>query len=218
MDSLPINITDIGILLVMLISGALAFLRGFVREVLAIGAWAGAIVATFFAFPYAQSYPRLYIAEPLIADIVTAVAIFLVVVVILSIIASMVSKRVRDSEIGALDRSLGFLFGLVRGAFLLVLAYMALALMVAPKDRPSWLQEARALPLLHYSSTVLVDLTPLAWKEFLAPASEETPSDQKTPPGNPTGSRKSSDTRQETGYTGSARQDMDRLIRSQQGN
>ena len=44
---MPITILDIILLVVMLISGLLAMIRGFMREILSIAAWAAAAVATF---------------------------------------------------------------------------------------------------------------------------------------------------------------------------
>ena len=80
MDSLPINLTDIIVLTVIVLSAAFAFVRGFVHEMLAIGSWAGAALATLYGFPYAQPIARQYIPSPLIADMVAGIAIIVVLV------------------------------------------------------------------------------------------------------------------------------------------
>ena len=47
---MPITLLDIGLIAVMLISGLLAMIRGFMREVLSIVAWVLAAVATLYAY------------------------------------------------------------------------------------------------------------------------------------------------------------------------
>ncbi len=46
MEAAPINVTDVVVALVILISGLLAFFRGFVHELLAVLSWIGAGLAT----------------------------------------------------------------------------------------------------------------------------------------------------------------------------
>ena len=52
---MPITLLDILLLGVMLISGLLAMIRGFMREILSIAAWAAAAVATLYAYPQAPA-------------------------------------------------------------------------------------------------------------------------------------------------------------------
>ena len=57
---MPITILDLALLAVMLISGLLAMVRGFMREVLSIAAWGAAALVTLYAFgkllPTAKTY------------------------------------------------------------------------------------------------------------------------------------------------------------------
>ena len=43
-----------------------------------------------------------------------------------------------DSRIGALDRTLGFLFGLGRGLLIVVVAFLFFSWLVPDKQRPDW--------------------------------------------------------------------------------
>ena len=73
MEDLPVNLVDILVALIIIISALLAFGRGAAREVLGIGAWVGAGVATFFAFPHTRPIARdLIPSSMLIADVVAA--------------------------------------------------------------------------------------------------------------------------------------------------
>ncbi len=160
MDNLPINVTDLTILVILGLSAAFAFFRGFVHELLAIGSWIGAGVVTLYGFPVAQPEARKYIGSPLIADMVAGIAVFLIVLIVLSIATRLLSRRVRDSSLGPLDRSLGLLFGALRGAVLVCIAWLMLLWVVPREDHPDWITEARGLPLVERGGDLLTRLIP----------------------------------------------------------
>jgi membrane protein required for colicin V production len=158
MADVPINLVDLAVIAVLAISGIFALVRGLVHELLAVGSWIGAAIATLYGFPKAQ--PVALITVPLVADIVAGVVIFLIVLIVLSIITHLIARRVRRSHLGALDRSLGMVFGLLRGAVLVCMAWLALSWTVPRDDYPKWLLEARSLPLIERGALMLIDLVP----------------------------------------------------------
>lgn len=160
MDNLPINITDLALIALLLISGLLAFSRGFVREVLSILAWVVSFVVALQFYPQLSPYVQRYIESQQIADAIAMGAIFIVSLVILWVISSAISRRVQNSEVGALDRSLGFLFGLLRGAVIVSLLYLLLVQFLPPREHPAWLREARAMPLIEYGANLLIEAAP----------------------------------------------------------
>jgi membrane protein required for colicin V production len=151
---------DLIIIAILALSALLAFMRGFVREVLSIGAWVGAALATIYGFPILQPYARKYIEVALFADIAAGVAIFVVALIILTVLSHALSRNVRSSALGAVDRSLGLLFGLVRGAVLVCLAYLVMAWAIPQEDRPTWVAEARTLPLVQQGASLLLKILP----------------------------------------------------------
>src|ERR1051325_7612142 len=112
---MPITLLDIILLAVMLISGLLAMIRGFMREILSIAAWGIAAVVTAYSFNKVTPITQQYIASETGAKVATIVGIFLGTLLIVSIITVRISDMILDSRVGALDRTLGFLFGLARG-------------------------------------------------------------------------------------------------------
>jgi membrane protein required for colicin V production len=160
MDNLPINITDIVVGVVLLISALLAYARGFVHEVLSVLGWVGAIFATIYGYPYVKPYARDLIPIDLIADLAAGVAIFILTLVVLSLLTRGIAKMVKDSALNILDRSLGFLFGIVRGAVIVCIAYLALSWLVPPVDHPAWVQSARSMPLIRVGSDILKTFIP----------------------------------------------------------
>ncbi|MFO1061334.1 MAG: CvpA family protein [Dongiaceae bacterium] len=155
------NVTDIVVLAVLGLSALAAFSRGFVREVLAVGSWVAAAVATIYLFTPARPLLRQYISYQLIADALTGAGIFVITLAICSTLASFLSRHIRGGALGAIDRSLGLLFGLARGAILVCLAYMFMVwLLPKESDRPAWLQQARSLPLAASGAEYLRSLIP----------------------------------------------------------
>jgi len=145
---------------IMLVSGFLAMLRGLTREVLSILSWAVAALATLYFFPKYQAEARLYIEPAMLADAVLAAAVFLVVLIVVSLITMRISDKVLDSRVGALDRTLGFIFGLARGLVLVVIAYLFFSWLVPEDTQPRWIREARSLPILKSTGNAIVSLLP----------------------------------------------------------
>src|SRR4029078_6380448 len=99
---------------VMLISGLLAMIRGFMREILSITAWGAAAVATLLLYNRLLPIAKANISSDIVAAVAVVGRVFLATLLVVSIITVRISDKVLDSRIGALDRTLGFLFGLGR--------------------------------------------------------------------------------------------------------
>ena len=134
---------DLGLIVVVLISALLSMLRGFTREVLAIASWAAAAAAAYLFHPMLLPTVKQYISNDKGALAVAAASIFLVTLVIVSIITVKISDLILDSRIGALDRSLGFLFGAGRGFLLCAIAFIFFAFLVPEKSYPTWVQNSK---------------------------------------------------------------------------
>ena len=160
MDELGINGVDIVVGLVLLISALIAWGRGFVHEVLSVASWIGAIFATIHGYPHLKPYMRELITMELAADFVSGVLLFIVSLAVFSFVTGFIAKRVQESALNTLDRSLGFMFGVLRGAVLVCLAYIAVEWMAPPKEQPEWLRTARVMPLVEAGADLLEALVP----------------------------------------------------------
>ncbi len=155
-----VNMVDIGIIAVLLISALLAYVRGLVHEVLSLAAWIGAAFATLYGFPFLQPHARKLTTIDILADFGAGVVIFVVSLVLLSMLTRRISKKVRTSALNAVDRSLGFLFGLARGALVVCIAYIGLELVYPKDDQPEMVRQARALELVEPGAEMLTSLIP----------------------------------------------------------
>ncbi len=154
------NVIDIGVFSIVVLSALLAFSRGLVRELLSVAGWVGAAFATLYLFPLAQPVARDLIPMTLAADLGSALLIFLVVLIAFSILSGFITRQLHQTEFKLLDRSLGFVFGAARGLVLLSLGLLLINWAYKPDERPIAVREAKSLPVLAYGADLLRSLVP----------------------------------------------------------
>src|SRR6201998_2733290 len=141
---MPITILDLVLLAVMLISGLLAMVRGFMRELFSIAAWGTAALVTLYAFSKLLPTAKAYFNNDTVASVVVVAGVFIGTLIVVSIVTVRISDMILDSRIGALDGTLGFLFGLARGLLIVVVAFLFFSWLVPDKQRPDWVTGAKS--------------------------------------------------------------------------
>jgi membrane protein required for colicin V production len=157
---MPITILDLVLLGVMLVSGLLAMVRGFMREILSIAAWGAAALVTLYSFSKLLPTAKTYFNNDTIAAAVVVAGTFIGTLIIVSVITVRISDMILDSRIGALDRTLGFLFGLGRGLLIVVVAFLFFTWLVPEKQRPDWVTSAKSRTVLQGTGDWLMSLLP----------------------------------------------------------
>ena len=168
------NPLDIGVIAVIGLSAVFAFARGFVREALSIVAWVGAAFITLYGFNMVYAIIQPMVTNPLLSQLIAGFGLFVGSLVVLTIITGIAARSVRSSALSPIDRTLGFIFGLVRGAFIVSLAYLLLDVSVQTPERPAWLRDAKSAPYLHQGADLLRNVLPESLKLKTAAAAEET--------------------------------------------
>src|SRR5437868_12954178 len=157
---MPITLLDMILIGVMLVSALLAMIRGFMREVLSIAAWVIAAVATVYAYSRLLPYAKSYFNNDIIAAGAVIGGTFLLTLIVVSVITVRFSDMVLDSRVGALDRTLGFLFGLGRGLIIVVVAFLFFAWLVPARTQPGWVANANSRPVLQSTGDWLMSMLP----------------------------------------------------------
>ncbi|MGI2035704.1 CvpA family protein [Rhizobium panacihumi] len=145
---MPITIFDGIVIGVTLFSAVLAMVRGFSREVLSIASWVGSVAAAYYLYPLVLPYAKNYTADDKIALAASVGIIFLIALIIITFITTKIADFIIDSRIGALDRTLGFLFGAARGILLLVVALAFWNWLVGAQAQPDWVKNAKSKPFM----------------------------------------------------------------------
>ncbi len=157
---MPITILDGIVLGVALFSAILAMVRGFSREVLSLAAWGGSAYAAYKLHGLLVPYAMQYTSNNDVAKAGSAAVVFLVALIIISFITMKIADFIIDSRIGALDRTLGFIFGAARGVLIVVVAMMFFNWLVDPPARPPWVTNAKSKPMLDSLGERLIALLP----------------------------------------------------------
>lgn len=160
MSDLPVNTIDIVVIAIVLISAFVALWRGLVRETFSIFEWVASAYAALRLAPVFQPMLAGIVEPPWLAWIAAFVGTFIIVLVPLSMLTHRFAEIVKRSEIGPIDRALGFVFGIGRGLVIVGLAYIAFASFVPQEEHPPMLTGARLFPLIQNSSEVLLSLLP----------------------------------------------------------
>lgn len=169
---------------VVVLSGLLALARGFVREVLGIGAWIGAGLAAFAFYPMVEPQISGLVGEPKLVLPLSIGIVFVVVLIVLSILSAWLGSMVRDSILAGVDRTLGLAFGLVRGAVIVCLAYIGLSIFLQPSEWPAAIIHARFLTYAQGGAAFLVEFLPPAYRphvDALEPAATGAHKSAATP-------------------------------------
>lgn len=185
------NTLDYIVIGIVLLSGLLALLRGLMREIFSLIAWVGAYFAAVKFYKLALPTVHHYIKHDKTAEWAAMAAVFLIALIILMLLGFFICGLVRGKALTAIDRSLGFIYGLARGALVVSLLYMVAVIVLWPdidtlpakpadaaqkteaeqkqedKDHtspPDLLMEAKTRPALAYGASVLKNIIP---KEML---------------------------------------------------
>ncbi len=166
---------DAVIVAVVLLSAVFAFFRGFIREVLTILGVVGGLVAAYFGgpplLPMMKNWlgikegadPKLYfgvIPDTALADALAYGSVFLVVVIVLSIVSHLLAGWARAIGLGAVDRTLGVAFGIVRGVAVLAIIYLLPYILIDKETRMAWIKESRTLVFVEQTSAWMAGFLP----------------------------------------------------------
>jgi membrane protein required for colicin V production len=149
-------------LTILLVSGLLALLRGFVREALSVTAFVAASLATLWALPAFIGPAESMISPPLLADAVVVVTVFILVYLAVTFVTSSLSTGLAKGEdVNVVDRTVGFAFGIIRGLVLLGLGVILFTQAFGTNGRPpTAITEARIYPLVNATARALQTLAP----------------------------------------------------------
>lgn len=156
---MPITLLD-GILVgFTLVSAMLAMVRGFSREVLSIVSWVAAAAAAYFFYKPVLPYVQPYIDNDQIALAAAIGIVFVVALIIVSLITMKIADLIIDSRVGALDRTLGFLYGAARGVLVVAVALLLFNWLVGSQQPPA-VANAKSRPMLESIGQWLESMVP----------------------------------------------------------
>ena len=164
---------DIAVAVVITLSGLIGLWRGVIREVFALAAWVAAIICMYvFGEQMAQLLPFAR-DTPWLRLLAGYAIVFLGVFVTLSVVGFLFSKLVKVIGLSFVDRALGMVFGVLRGALITVLlVFIAGATNLSTTSW--WRDSVTAKPLVTFAAILRSKLPDDLAKRFKFSATQIT--------------------------------------------
>ena len=149
------NLLDIIIILTMLVSVLLAVTHGFVKEILSLMGWIVSFVSVILLMPEAGNYLKPFFESQAISDLITISIIFIVVLLVWRLLSLFFVKLFKFTSIGYIDRTLGFLFGVLRVYILASIIFGILIQKIEKERRPLYIQNSSISEVIEESNNFL---------------------------------------------------------------
>jgi membrane protein required for colicin V production len=174
---------DLIAIVILLVSGLIGFTRGAVRELVTVFAFTLAAMAALYLLPIVGPLIGDHVKPVWAANAVAVVVVFLAAFIALRVAAHALTKRLHETALGAVDRTIGLGFGIVRALVFLGVFYLAFNVATPPELLPRWISEAKLYPLARGSAEVLRVVLPKAWaqRSALAPVLDRMEKEGQSP-------------------------------------
>lgn len=149
---------DVAVIIIILLSTVFAFLRGFIKEFLVLLGWLAAAVITIYLYPQAIELVNEYVKGSKVVSIITVSLLFLTILILISIFNAMILDNLREMRLGVIDRSLGFLFGLLRGVLLASVIHFSIVILHEKGDGPKWLTKGETYNITVIGANMIKDI------------------------------------------------------------
>ncbi|MET0204027.1 MAG: CvpA family protein [Casimicrobiaceae bacterium] len=156
---------DLAILAVIMLSTLFAFLRGVVRELIALVAWVVGFVGAIAFAPTVGAWIPEIPGYPAVRYLIAFAVILIAALVIGAIIAGPLARVIRAAGLGFVDRFLGSIFGMLRGLLVIVGFVLVAGLTTLP--RADWWQNSALAPAFITGALALKPWLPERWAERL---------------------------------------------------
>lgn len=136
------NEADWVIIAILGFSAVISLWRGFVREAISLGLW---VVAFAIAMTFSPSLAHLlnnWITVESVQKVIAFAGLFIATLFVGGLVSQLLSALVKKVGLGALDRLLGMLFGILRGCIIIVVVIILLPQVIAVDQQLWWNQSA----------------------------------------------------------------------------
>jgi uncharacterized membrane protein required for colicin V production len=138
------TIFDITIFTIVAISSIFGLYKGMLNIVINLLGFIASIIAAILLFPYIKSTFSAHIANDLAASILSGIVAYVFSLVVLTFITSKIVALFSSASHGFLDRTLGVLFGILRGLIISIVIFAVVAIL----SSGSYLKAKNAMSLI----------------------------------------------------------------------
>ncbi len=151
-------VADLIVLSIIIVSVVISLMRGFVKEAMSLASW---LVSLWVAMTFSSGMAELFgssIKDPTLRLLAAFVSLFILSLIVGAIINFFATQLVHRVGLTGVDRTIGGVFGFLRGILLVTIVVMLLGLTTLPKE--SWWDESFFMFRFEVIATWLKDLLP----------------------------------------------------------
>ena len=164
-----LTLFDYAVVVVLIISAIFSTLRGMTREFLGLAGWFVAIFISRLTASTVEEWLSGFIAVEGLTEVLSWALPFAGTAVAWFIFASLISPGLKRAGLGALDTWLGVIFGLIRGALLVTLFYVASVLFVQSEDNLyPFMKDSQSSPYIRMITSGFAPFLPADWQSRLS--------------------------------------------------
>jgi len=138
-------VVDFIFLSLTIFSSLIGLSRGFVKEFLSLIKWILSLYIAFISFEKTKIILSSFLKDTETLDLIAAISTFFLIFLILSLIFNFLSKFLSLKGIGFIDKSLGFLFGLLRMILIFCLIFIIYTNVFYNQEKPSWFNDSYSI-------------------------------------------------------------------------
>jgi len=165
---------DLIVIVLIMLSTYLAWVRGGVRETLSIGGW---IISSIAAFALAPKVQPMMASLPFVGTFIESsctfsmlgafVLVFVAALIIISIFTPIISGAIQESALSIFDKGLGFVFGFARGLLLIAIVYLLYDALVPQGDQFEILAESQTIGFIQQTADFVHEKLPSTMPPWL---------------------------------------------------
>lgn len=151
-------VADFIVLGIIVLSVVVSLMRGFVKEAMSLAGW---LLALWISMTFSSGMAELFgdsIKDPTLRLLAAFICLFVLSLIVGAIINFFASQFVQRAGLTGIDRTIGGVFGLLRGVLLVTIIVMLLGLTTLPKE--AWWDESFFMFRFEVIATWLKDLLP----------------------------------------------------------
>lgn len=162
-----LNNLDVVFLVIVGVSALVAIARGVTKELLSIIGWVLAGVSVYYLLPVVDQIMKKYIASEVLSGLVSGMVILIMFCIFWVLAADKISTQIRFSKLSALDRILGFIFGIFRGVVIVILLQIMISSLIPEESQKGVFAESRYFKLAGDAAGPIKGLIPEKWFDDL---------------------------------------------------
>ncbi len=152
------NWVDFAVIVIIGVSVIIGLFRGLVKESISLATWILAIWVALVFGPRLSGLLPFTVGSATIQNIIASAVLFILVIILGGVVNYLLSQIVDKTGLSGTDRSLGLVFGALRGAAIVAILVLLATLTNLPNE--PWWQQSKTLPFFYDIALWLKDLLP----------------------------------------------------------